>query len=418
MRAWKRWMLLAGGGLIWVYTIVHYWHGAFQYQGYGDLFVLLDAVRQWLTTHQFTAEYVYLYPPLFYLVNAPLALLGNQAAAQIMVVLNQGFLGVCFVMLAVAISPRPSPRLWWGVLMPLALNFRPLLLTLAMAKIEIVQLALLLGALVSVQRRWVWGPGVLVALAGMLKPLPLLLVLYFAWKREWRAVVVWALTITIILVVCGFFVGFPSLATYFSNLVLPRGVNTIYWYEDQSLMGIAARVFTVPQATMWHVPPEAVSALSRPLGWTLRLLLLGGLGVLIRCRERISSPRILGEWSMAMVGMLLLSPFSRDYYAVFLVPAYLFLAQQIWSEGQGKLLAVWLGGLSYLLVGQGIPLGVINHLPSVVRGVDNVHTYLHYGGPAIGYVLLVGAWVLALRERGVMSSRTKSAALPIGELAT
>jgi len=417
MQAWKRWALIAGGGLVWAYTIVHYWHGAFHYQGYGDLFVLLDAVRQWLTTRQFTAEYVYLYPPLFYLVNAPLALLGNQAAAQIMVVTNQVLLVVCLGILALAVSPRPTPRLWWGVLLPLALNFRPLLLTLAMAKIEIVQLMLLLSVLVSFQQRWVWWVGAFMALAGMLKPLPLLLVLYFAWKREWRVVAAWALTITVVLVVCGVFVGFPSLVTYFSNLVLPRGVNAIYWYEDQSLMGVAARVFNVPEATKWHLSAKEISALSLPLGWTLRLLLLGGLGLLIRHRGSVSSQRILGEWSMAMVGMLLLSPFTRDYYAVFLMPAYVFLAQRLWSQGQGRSLAACLGMLSYLLVGQGVPLGVINHLPSIVPGVDNVHTYLHYGAPAVGYLLLMGAWALALRERGVMSPAAKPAVLPIGEYA-
>lgn len=386
--------LVVGAILLWGYTLVHYVHGAFLYRGYGDFFVLMSAVREWLVSGKFTAEW-HLYPPLFYLLNAPLAFLSDADAARVMVVVNQGLLVVCLGLLA-AIPPRTNQSAWMWVLGPLALNFRPLLLLLSMAKIELLQLALLLGALVAFQRRRPWTSGGLLGLAGMIKPLPLLLVLYFAWKCEWRVVGAWTLSVIAILVGCGVLIGHQGVWTYFSNAAMARGVNTMYWYEDQSLMGVAPRLFRKVQGGSYFLEPAEVSLVSILAGWGLRLVALGWLAYLTRPRQGVSHDLLAGEWSMAIAGMLLISPFSRDYYAVFLLPAYLLLAQHLWSDGfRWRSGAFLLGAVSYLLVGQGFPLGIIRMMPSVLPNVDNFQVYLHYGVPTVGYLLLIGAWAAA-----------------------
>ena len=390
------WLAVAA---LWLYTLAHFVHGSFQYRGYGDLFVLLAAVREWLSTGQFPATNAYLYPPFFNLVNIPLAMLSDQTAARIMVALNQVLLVVAFGLIAAATSTRLNQRVWLWVLLPLALNFRPLLLLLSMAKIEMVQVTLLLGMLLACQRRRPGLAGALMALAGMLKPLPLVLVLYFIWKRDWKVVRAWAATVAIILAICSAFIGIQAVGTYFSSIALPRGSNTMYWYEDQSFMGFATRLFHRPQPSKFFLDPVEVSQASLILGWCLRLAVLGWLGFLTRLRQQAGESHLKGQWSMIMAGMLLISPLSRDYYAVFLLPAYLLFAQHLWAHRcPGNSLALWLGAFSYLLVGQGFPLGIIHHLPSVIGGVDNFHTYLHYGVPTLGYVLLIAAWARAEKE--------------------
>lgn len=390
--------LAVGGVLLWIYTAAHYVHGAFWYRGYGDFFAMLHAVRGWLATGQFTTEY--LYPPFFYLLTAPLALLSNDAALRLMVGIDQVLLIACLGLCAAAMSPTPPYRLWVWVLLPLALNFRPLLLLLSMAKIELVQLTLLLGGLMALQRGRLWVTGVLVALAGMIKPLPLVLILYFIWKRYWRVVWAWLVTITAVLALCSVVFGVGNVVAAWGNLTPSGDIRAaLYWYENQSLVGLAGRMFHRVRSQEFSIHPDEVSRTAVLLGWGFRLALLGWLGALMRSRQERSSDRSAGEWSLVITGMLLLSPMSRDYYAVFLMPAYLLLVHALWRRGQGwNVSACWLGASSYLLVGQGFPLGIIHRLPSLMPGVDNFQTYLHYGVPTLGYLLLIAAWAQALRE--------------------
>lgn len=396
----RRWAIPILVGGLWFYTVWHYIHGAFLYRGYGDFFLLLDAVRQWVREGQFISEEVFLYPPFFYLLSAPFAWMSNGVAVGVMLVLNQFLLGICLVLLAMAILPRPTKGLWMWLFLPLALNFRPLLLTLSMAKIELLQVTLLLGSLIAFQRHRPWITGGLVAVAGMVKPLPLPLILYFAWKREFLVVKAWGLTVLAILALCCPFIGTHSVWTYVVNLVGAGTGNPVSWYEDQSLRGVASRIFQLPLPDHYYYPSLDKSFLATALRWILRLGVLGWLGWLTRPRRGVSSNCLAGEWSVGMAGMLLLSPFSRDYYAVFLFPAYLFLAHDLWNQKVPLCSpALWIGITSYLLVGQGFPLGIIGHLPQLIKGVDNFHVYLHYGIPTVGYLLLVAAWALVLRDR-------------------
>ncbi len=394
---WRERLALLSGLGLWGYTIAHYVHGAFGYRGYGDFFLLMKTVREWLATGHFVSQYVYLYPPLFYLISAPLAFLSDPIAVQVMVAINQVLLVICMALLMVAIAPKSTWRLWGWMLLPLALNFRPLLLLLSMAKIELLQLTVLLGALVAFQRKRPWVTGLLVAVAGLIKPLPLLWVLYFAWKREWRVVRAWGVAVAALLALSSFAVGVEAVWIYFSNVVLPRGENVMYWYEDQSLMGVVVRLFHPVQANAFYIPSDQVSVWSLALGWGVRLVVCGWLAVLLGRRHEPSPSRVWGEWSVVSAGMLLLSPFSRDYYAVFLLPGYLLLATTLWNQRVGlKSKGFWLGLASYLLVGQGFPLGIIRKLPPLIPGVDNFHSYLHYGIPTLGYLLLIAAWAVVL----------------------
>lgn len=396
--------LAAAGALLGIFTAVHYIHGAFMYQGYTDYFLEIGFVRDWLATGHFESNYVYCYPPLYYLLSIPLARVSNAAGAGIMVALNQVLLIVCFGLMASAMVPRASRRLWLWLLLPLALNFRPLLYLLSMAKIELIQMTLLVAALLALQRGRSWMAGGLTALAGMMKPLPLLLMGYFLWKRDWRAVKGGAIVAAAILVVCSAVFGVVPVLAYFVNVAVPHAVNTsaLYWYENQSLLGTAGRIFHTVQPQRFFVSPEEVRPADVLLGWGLRVALLGWLGYLLRPRPEVSPRRLAAEWSCAITGMLLLSPFARDYYAVFLLPAYVLLAHMVWTGREGwRTPACWAGVASYLLVGQGIPFGVIARLPQLVPGVENFHTYLHYGVPTLGYLLLLVAWASALRTEEV-----------------
>ena len=405
------WMGIA---LVWVYTVAHYVRAAFFYQGYGDFFLLMQTVREWLATGKFYSDYVYLYPPFFYLLNAPLAHLADAQAVQVMLALNHVLLVGCLWLTWYAIRPRPSRLVWWGLLVPLALNFRPLLLFVSMAKIEMLQLTLLMGALLAWHRNHQGLTGALAAVAGMLKPLPLLFMLYFVWKRRWRAMWAWGLTVIGVLALCSLFITPQHVLAYFVNVAVPRGINVTFWYEDQSLAGVPVRWFAPVQPDKFFLSPTEVFGGAVMMGWVLRLALGVWLAVLLRPRRADERMRLNGEWSIMLAGMLLLSPFTRDYYAVFLMPALLFLAAWLHRQSHPwRRAATWLGLVAYLLIGQGVPLSVVNVLPSVVPGVDNARTYLHYGVPMVGYVLLIAAWAWGWREAEPQPQDVPEASAPV-----
>lgn len=402
----NKWFVVAAGVVLWGYTLGHYLHGAYGYRGMGDFLLLLNVVRDWLRTGHFESSYVYLYPPIFYPLNIPLARLSDNTAVAVMMGINQLLLVVWVGLVWAAMLPGRLGKRWFWLFLPLVLNYRPLLLALSMAKIELLQLTLLSAAMLAFKRNAAKSAGALLALSGMLKPLPLILILYPLWKRQWRLVQGWVLTVGLLLAASCFLVGAQSVFAYFANLALPHGVNTIYWYEDQSLMGVAVRLFHPPQPQQYHLPPDSVSRMAVAFGWGMRLAVLAGLGFLLKPRRTDGEDRWVGEWSISFIGMLLLSPFSRDYYAVFLLPAYLFLAQALLEERAFRHPAAWLGIASYLLVGQGFPLGIVSRLPSPIAGVDVFHMYLHYGIPIVGYLLLLAAWVVVFNQAGSFSQPT------------
>ena len=102
------------------------------------------------------------------------------------------------------------------------------------------------------------------------------------------------------------------------------------------------------------------------------------------------------EYQMALMNRKL----APEIETVFLVPAYLCLAHQaLCQERWWRWAPVWLGLLSYLLVGQGFPLGIINWLPQLGPWSNNLHVYLYYSIPTWGYLVLLLALGLAQGQR-------------------
>jgi hypothetical protein len=284
---------------------------------------------------------------------------------------------------------------------PLVLNYRLLLTTLSMAKIEMFQLVLLVATCWAYQRsRWVLAGSVL-AVAGMTKPLPLLLILYFVAKREWRIVRSWAAAVGVLLALCAAVMGARDVGWYFVNAAVPVAgdQSMLSWTESQSLMAFTARLFHRGEPVFMMDPAE-FQGLPSFTALVLRLAVIGLIGWRVWPQGDRSPQRLAGEWSLALVGMLLVSPLSRDYYAVFLVPAYLWLAHQaLCQERWWRWAPAWLGLFSYLLVGQGFPLGIINWLPQLGPWKNNLHVYMYYSIPTWGYLVLLLALGLAQGQR-------------------
>ena len=123
----------------------------------------------------------YIYPPLLAQLLIPLTSLTQEAAAELWF----GFSLIVLIAVTVMLDRLSKRRGFWWIIIPL---FFPVLETLQVGQVTILLLALLMGAWYAVKtdRRFLGGG--LLALAAWIKVYPALVILYFAWKRDWRIV--------------------------------------------------------------------------------------------------------------------------------------------------------------------------------------------------------------------------------------
>ncbi len=398
--------------VLWLYSVLHFAHGAFAYQGYGDFFLILDSVRKWMRTGEFWADFG-AYPPLHSLLMVPLAPLSDAAVAGVMKAANLIFLAVVVVVAAREVPAR-ARRPWLLVAGPVLLNFRPLLYTLSMIKIEMLELVLVVLALAAFRRGREGVCGGLLACGFLVKFIPGVLVGYFLWKRRWR--VVWGAAATgaaLLLVTIGVF-GVDAHVQYARHVV--TDAFPLPWVDNQSWTGAMLRwCGSFPPASAFPPAPE---------GAAVRVAIVAGklafLGLLLRVSTaRIERSRRSFDYETAvwLVGAAVLSGFFRDYYAVYFLPAYFFLVRSLVDPGQRlDRVSVGLALGSYMLIAQGFPLGLVTRLPQIAAGVSNLELFLYFSIPFVGYVALLAALVrqvlLILQGAGTKASALSGEAVP------
>lgn len=375
-----------------LYSLAHFVHGAWGYQGYGDFFLILNSVRSWIATGQLWVDFG-AYPPVHTLLMYPLAGLSDRHVALVMHTVNI----ICLVTIVIGLrrmAPEVKTRHWLLVVVPLVLNYRPLLYALSMIKIEVFELAVMVLAVLAYRRRRDGVSGALLAFAAMVKLLPAVLIAYFVWKREWRVVAGAVLTgITLVMVTVIAF-GVSANVEYYRHLVGDR--FSLSWVDNQSWTAAILRLFASfpPVAAFPTVPDGGAAHAVVTLGKGIFLVTL-----LVLTRGRLAARETLRldcEIALWLVAMPVLSGFFRDYYAIYLLPAYVFLARFAAAvDGDFVAPVLTLGAVSYVLVGQGFPLGVLTRLPSPVSGVGNLDLFFHFSMPFLGYLALMAAVIVA-----------------------
>ena len=135
------------------------------------------------------------YPPISAVVMAPLALMSNTAAGVTMTAVSLSLFISVLALFLRASKLAVGARSWKlaAAMLPLAVLVEPVRTTLAYGQINIVLMALvsfdclLPSTWFIVRGRKVgWPRGVLVGIAAALKLTPIVFILYFAARRDWR----------------------------------------------------------------------------------------------------------------------------------------------------------------------------------------------------------------------------------------
>ncbi|MFQ5429599.1 MAG: glycosyltransferase family 87 protein [Phycisphaerae bacterium] len=274
----------------------------------------------------------------------PLAKLGYLGAGVVWSVLKVGgFLVAMFVF--IRSLEREDFALPLGVLVAAgAFSIRPVISDIQHGNLNIFMVIwLALAWAMYVRQRDLWA-GLFVALAIVTKLTPALVLVYFVYKRAWRVCLGAGLGLVVLCVVLpGAALGFERALTFwqgwYAMLVRPfaeQGYVTLD-IANQSLGGVALRLLSnagvldieeMGATALFSAGMERMARPASALGRLLRpaiaagvLAALGGL-----CRSRTASrrdPRLLLEYGLVLLAMLLLSERTWKHHATTLPIVYL-----------------------------------------------------------------------------------------------
>jgi hypothetical protein len=164
------------------------------------------------------------YPPFWGIVIAPFTWVPYQTARLIWFGFNVLWLLV-FVGLLWKWDRTENPQhnlLYRFAILLLLLNFTPLYESLRHGQANILILLLLTGVLWFYMRKKYTYAGILLGLAAMIKILPLILIAYWLWKKQWKLVGAAFITIFVLGLVTLPLTGFASYTKFFQD-------NQIYY---------------------------------------------------------------------------------------------------------------------------------------------------------------------------------------------
>ena len=249
------------------------------------------------------------------------------------------------------IARPPRPWRWLGFMLVLAVAFEPLLATLRLGQVDIVIALLLSVAVLAGRNRTSWIAGAAVGLAAAFKLAPALLVLYFLWRRDWRAVGGMAVAGLAAVAISLALVG-TSTWTFYLTERLPDLLAGAGLWNNLSLPGLVNRyaLGTSQTVSYWGTLPPIPLAAS--LGYFASAAVLLVTGTSLRGRRPLAL-----SFGLATAAALLISGVTWPHYALWLLPLLGWLAAgHGWPEGRHRrIIAGALLGIGATLISLPLP---------------------------------------------------------------
>lgn len=330
-----------------LFFAVRSWNKSLRPQG-TDFTIYLDAGRAVLDGELPSGVEDYIYPPLFAVAFAPLALLPLSAASLLWQLLNLGLVLWCARAAARIATERgpPAPWLYWA---PLLFLLRLADSNFANGQVNIVVLTTIVIGLLALKDGREARAGVAFGLGAALKVLPGVFLLWLLLKRRWRGV--WAGGASLLL----FGVAVPCLAlgprdfasdvhNWLAGTAAPyvRGGQALLdereYLPGQSLYAAGYRLLTDSAAT--HTGKQANIVALDPD--TARLVVIGlialqSLAVFVRVARRRWAPGTVGwtaEAGLIVCWVLASAPLVHKAHMIWLiVPVAVLLKRCLATEG-------------------------------------------------------------------------------------
>jgi hypothetical protein len=270
--------------------------------------------------------------PIVAWVFAPFAWLGPRGAILTFAALGVLVIGITLLMTARACPPRLRPLLF----LLFAVN-GPLWYSLLIGNSTHFILFFLVSSLALWKQRRLAAAGILLGICTVIKPMILLLVAYFAWRRNWRvafaaiSVVVTALLATVAVFGIQYFIG------WYQHDVTPFAGRPMGAHNVQSFEAFLLRLSVGPKLLFNFTPQTLPSSLG-----AVAKVVMGGLVALIawamwrgrRAAERRITDAPQGadflEFCLVLAFCVTMSTVSwTHYYLLLLLPWSLYFAGRL-----------------------------------------------------------------------------------------
>lgn len=355
-------------------------------------------------------------PPIMALVLSPLVFLGPVAGALVWFYLKVA-MAVLAVYLVLRMLDRPGrPFPVWGKILAIMFSLRAIQGDLMHGNVNLFILFLVVGALYAFARGRDVLAGLALGLAIACKVTPALFVPYFLWKRAWKLSFASLLGVGLFSwVLPGLFLGWHNnnrnLVTWYHTMVQPfatQGEVTYCDHKNQSLPGLAHRLLTrSPSFARFDFEKDAYVAVAyhNVVDWSpeaVRWLLLGAMGLFASlgmwvCRAPISAPtdwRLLGEFSLVFLGMLLFSERTWKHHCVTLLVPFAVLAYHLSAQWHDRRMRWYLGGT--LAAAMGLMLSTSSGVHTGNEKAGDL--MMAYGAYAWAFLLLAAGMCVLLRR--------------------
>ncbi|MFD4638923.1 glycosyltransferase 87 family protein [Lentzea sp. NPDC058436] len=292
---------------------------------YLDLQVYRTGGTAWLQGHALYVgfpgaldgpELPFTYPPIAAVLFSGLTFVPAWAANALVVVLNFLCLSVVSVLVTARLTRRPEVVWTVGPAVALgAVALEPVISTFLFGQINLVLMALVVVDCLTVRDPRLRG--VLVGVAAAIKLTPLIFLLYFLVRREWRAAAMSVLAFAGMAVPGFLFAAKDSAEFWFHAIFDTSRAGGLAYATNQSLRGVLHRINPGEQA--------------ESLLWLGLSLVVVTLAVVAASKARTD---VVALTAIATAG-LLVSPVSWSHHWVWCVPAFLALgfAFRFWALG-------------------------------------------------------------------------------------
>ena len=265
----------------------------------------------------------YRYPPQTAVLVMLLRPLGPVAAVALWDCLN-----AAAMILGAWLLGRVLGGGWWTpVSLGALLLFGPAYDTLMMGQINGLVFLSLVAALWCLQRGRSGAAGVSLAIGGVLKLVPIILVPYLLLRRRWRVAASALAACIVLTLLCVPFIGVRGVAAYVGHAVALTRPNSVFTGEmNQTLSGVLGRAFD---------DPALARALARVFGAALLVV------TAVFCWPRGDGARWLAlEYAVVVAVLGLVFPFTWYHQLVILLLPLLVVAHELLSRRRHALLAL------------------------------------------------------------------------------
>ncbi len=308
----------------------------------------------------------YIQPPFSALSIVPLTVLPWREATRLYLIFNSALLGAAVVLTLVTV--RPTIPLRWAVAgaMVIVAFYSQIYGSFALGQVDATITFLLVLGLWGYARDKPAVTGWAIALGAAIKLVPVLLLLYFLWKREYR-IVGWALGAGALLFVLSLAaVGTDTYWTYFSETV-PGLLKGSTHYANVSIGGVYNRLFVKelgpfgPLLSLDEVPLKgagrALNALTLAAVLGLVAMVIGRKPLRSTGRGAVPEQGYVLEYYLVVALSLLMSSVTWEFYVVWLLPLFLvvFLAPSRVLPVSGVQRALFLVAMAAVYIGLNYP---------------------------------------------------------------